>query len=157
MARPVALAQALAVALAALAVAAASGVPPAAAGRSVVGPVSPRGGLLRVAPEIPIVGSRVTVQVRLPGAEVPAAARLDLVAPSGQKLRRTLRRVAPGLLSGSFQFADDGLWKLRVTGGGIDARADLLVLQNGAVAPAPKGGVVVAPAGDGGLGLLGGR
>lgn len=120
-------------------------------------PAGARGGLLRVAPELPVVGARVTVELRLPGGDVPGKATLALVSPSGQHLKATLRRAAPGLLSGAVHFADDGLWKLAVRSGGIDAGTDVLVLQPGAIVPGPKSNLVPAQSGSGGLGLLGGR
>lgn len=120
-------------------------------------PAGARGGLLRVAPELPVVGATVTVELRLPGGDVPGKATLALVSPSGQRFKATLRRAAPGLLSGAVRFADDGLWKLAVRSGGIDAAGDVLVLQPGVIAPGPKSNLLPVPSGSGGLGLLGGR
>ena len=127
-----------------LAVAAVAGallVPAAGAvgtGAVVVAPVALRSGSLRVSPDLPVVGARVTVLLRLPGGVVPARATLDLATPTGVHRRVTLVRVGPGAMRATTHFADEGLWTLRVTSATVDAVTDVLVLQNGAVVPAPK-------------------
>ena len=127
-----------------LAVAAVAGallVPAAGAvgtGAVVVAPVALRSGSLRVSPDLPVVGARVTVLLRLPGGVVPARATLDLASPTGVHRRVTLVRVGPGAMRATTHFADEGLWTLRVTSATVDAVTDVLVLQNGAVVPAPK-------------------
>ena len=122
-----------------------------------IAPVQLRGGSLRISPDIPIVGARVTVELRLPGAASPERATLDLASPTGVHRRVTLRRTAAGLLRATLHFADDGLWTMRVRNDSADAYAEVLVLQNGAVVPAPKVLVVPGVSPGGGLGLLGGR
>ena len=130
-----------------LAVAAVAGallVPAAGAvgtGAVVVAPVALRSGSLRVSPDLPVVGARVTVDAleteHLRGV-VPARATLDLASPTGVHRRVTLVRVGPGAMRATTHFADEGLWTLRVTSATVDAVTDVLVLQNGAVVPAPK-------------------
>jgi hypothetical protein len=115
------------------------------------------GGLMSVSPEIPIVGSRVTVEVALPDGSAPPTATVQLTSPTGVHLRAKLQRVGPSLLRGTTHFADDGLWTLRVRAAGVDADGEVLVLQNGAIVPGPKPIVVPGVAPGGGLGLLGGR
>ena len=67
------------------------------------------------------------------------------------------RPPAPGLLRGAFHFTDDGLWRLHVRSGAVDARAEVLVLHSGGLAPAPKGALAPVAGPGGGLGVVGGR
>ena len=120
-----------------------------------VAPQGVQGALLRTDPELPVIGARVTVELRVAGGEAPASARLRLVSPTGKALPgTTLRRAGSTLLRGTLHFADDGLWTLLVRDRGIDARAEVLVLQPAATVPGPKGKGAAAVAGGGGLALL---
>ena len=117
-----------------------------------------RAALLRVSPELPVIGAPVTVEVRVAGADAPSSARLRLVSPTGKALPGPLlRRSGPALLRATLRFADDGLWTLIVRDGGLDASAEVLVLQPAAAVPGPKGKGAAAVAGGGGLALLPGR
>lgn len=146
---------ATAVALAAAAAAVAALALVALPAQGAVAPAHLTGGLVRVTPEIPIVGSRVTVEVTLPGGGAPRTVTVQLASPTGIRLHARLQRVGPSLLRGTTHFADDGLWTLRVRAAGIDAYGEVLVLQNGAVAPGPRPIVVPGVAPGGGLGLGG--
>ena len=96
-------------------------------------------GLLRVSPDIPIVGKRATIELELRSAEAPKSLSINVVSPTDVRLKIRLERVSSHLLRGTYHFADDGLWVLRVRARGLDVYGEVLVLQNGALAPAPKG------------------
>ena len=96
-------------------------------------------GLLRVSPDIPIVGKRATVQLELRSGEAPKSLSIDVVSPTNVRMRIRVERVSSHLLRGTYHFADDGLWLLRVRARGLDAYGEVLVLQNGGLYPAPKG------------------
>lgn len=142
----------IAVACAAVALAVAGGAGAA------ISPAGLSGGQVRIAPDVPIVGAKVTLEVSLPGGEVPARVKAQLISPSGQPFPVTLVRVGRSLLRGTTKFADDGLWTLRVRATGIDASGDVLVLQNGALVPGPKvTAAAAAGAPGGGIALVGGH
>ena len=96
-------------------------------------------GLLRVSPDIPIVGKRATVELELRSGDAPKSLSIDVVSPTNVRMKIRVERVSSRLLRGTYHFADDGLWVLRVRAGGLDAYGEVLVLQNGALFPAPKG------------------
>ena len=96
-------------------------------------------GLLRVSPDIPIVGKRATIELELRSAEAPKSLSLDVVSPTNVHQKVRLERISSDVLRGRFHFSDDGLWVLRVRARGLDVYGEVLVLQNGALFPAPKG------------------
>ena len=96
-------------------------------------------GLLRVSPDIPIVGKRATIELELGSAQAPRSLSLDVVSPTNVRVKARLERVSAHLLRGTYHFSDDGLWVLRVRARGLDVRGEVLVLQNGGLYPAPKG------------------
>ena len=96
-------------------------------------------GLLRVSPDIPIVGKRATIELELQSARAPRSLSIDVVSPTDVRLKIRLDRVSSHLLRGTYHFADDGLWVLRVRARGLDVYGEVLVLQNAALSPAPKG------------------
>ena len=96
-------------------------------------------GLLRVSPDIPIVGKRATIELELGSAQAPRSLSLDVVSPTNVRIRTRLERVSAHLLRGSYHFSDDGLWVLRVRARGLSVDSEVLVLQNGGLYPAPKG------------------
>ncbi len=95
-------------------------------------------GLLRVSPDIPIVGKRATIELALGSAQAPRSLSLDVVSPTNVRIRTRLERVSAHLLRGTYHFSDEGLWVLRVRARGLDAHGEVLVLQNGGLYPAPK-------------------
>ncbi len=96
-------------------------------------------GLLRVSPDIPIVGKRATIELELGSAQAPRSLSLDVVSPTNVRVKARLERVSAHLLRGTYHFSDDGLWVLRVRARGLDVQGEVLVLQNGGLYPAPKG------------------
>lgn len=69
------------------------------------------GGRLLVDPVRPVVGAKTSIEVHsLAGAPL----FVQLVSPTGVKMRVRLNRVAPGLWRAAWHFADDGQWTLRV-------------------------------------------
>ena len=95
--------------------------------------------LLRVSPDIPIVGKRSTIELELGSGQAPKSLSIDVVSPTNVRLKTRLERISSHLLRGTYHFSDDGLWVLRVRARGLDVYGEVLVLQNGALAPAPKG------------------
>ena len=95
--------------------------------------------VLRVTPDIPIVGKRATIELELRSAAAPKSLSLDVVSPTNVHQQLRLERVSSHLLRGRFHFSDDGLWVLRVRTRGLDVYGEVLVLQNGGLYPAPKG------------------
>lgn len=95
-------------------------------------------GLVRVSPNIPIVGKRTTILLELPSAAVPSTAVLEVLSPTNVHMKLRLARVATHLMRTTYHFADDGLWTLRVRSPRVDAYGEILVFQNGALAPAPS-------------------
>ena len=95
--------------------------------------------VLRVTPDIPIVGKRATIELELRSAAAPKSLSLDVVSPTNVHQQLRLKRVSSHLLRGRFHFSDDGLWVLRVRARGLDVYGEVLVLQNGGLYPAPKG------------------
>jgi len=112
-------------------------------------------GRVLVSPASPLVGKRAVIEVRTAAKGHRLA--LELVSPTGVQRHVWLRRVAPGLWRTAYHFADDGQWTLRVHAGAIAASDAVLVLQNGALAPAPRGNAGAGPGAllDGGtMGLV---
>ena len=95
-------------------------------------------GLLRVSPDIPIVGERSTIELELRSERAPRSLSLDVVSPTNVHNKTRLERVSAHLLRGTYHFSDDGLWVLRVRARGLDVNSEVLVLQNGGLYPAPK-------------------
>ena len=95
--------------------------------------------LLRVSPDIPIVGKRSTIELELGSAQAPKSLSIDVVSPTNVRLKTRLQRISSHLLRGTYHFSDDGLWVLRVRARGLDVYGEVLVLQNAALSPAPKG------------------
>ena len=102
-------------------------------------PAGAANGLLRVSPDIPIVGKRATIELELGSAQAPKSLSLDVASPTNVHIRTRLERVSAHLLRGTYHFSDDGLWVLRVRARGLDVYGEVLVLQNGGLFPAPKG------------------
>ena len=95
--------------------------------------------LLRVSPDIPIVGKRSTIELVLRSTEAPKSLSIDVVSPTNVRMKIRIERVSSHLLRGTYHFSDDGLWVLRVRERGLDVYGEVLVLQNGGLYPAPKG------------------
>lgn len=110
-----------------------------AAGGMLAAPAGAASGLLRVSPDIPIVGKRATVELELRSAEAPKSLSIDVVSPTNVRMKIRVQRVSSRLLRGTYHFADEGLWVLRLRGRGLDVYGEVLVLQNGALFPGPKG------------------
>ena len=116
---------------------------------------SAAGGVLRVSPGLPVVGEQVTIVLELPNASAPSALAVELVSPTGFLMKLPLERGGRHLWRATYHFADEGSWKLRVRVRGVTASAGVLVLQPGAIFPAPRPLLVPGLGGGGGVLLPG--